>query len=358
MHVEDRPEALPLADVAELVGGRVVGEENPLIGGVSSLAGAEPGDITFLANSRYRGQLATTRASAVFVSIEEADQDLGMPLVVVDDPSQAFSRIAARFVPVPPRPEPGIDPSAVVSEESELGEDVFVGAGVTIEAGARIGDRAILYPGVYIGPEAELGNDVVLRPNVVIERRVRLGHRVTVHSGTVIGSDGFGYHLVDGKAIKIPQEGTVEVEDDVEIGANVAIDRARFDRTLISRGSKIDNLCQIAHNVEIGESTYLAAQTGIAGSCQVGRGVMMGGQVGLSGHLSVGDGARIAAQAGVSRDLPGGASYAGYPAMPARQYWKMIAMAKRVPVLLAEMASLEKRISELEGIAENDSTTA
>ncbi|MBI4615164.1 MAG: UDP-3-O-(3-hydroxymyristoyl)glucosamine N-acyltransferase [Planctomycetes bacterium] len=353
----ESPDALSLAEVAALVEGRVLGDASFLIRGVSGIQEGGPEDITFLANSKYRGELARTRAAAVLIGEADVPDGFVPPpsLVVVPDASLAFSRVIERFAPPPPRPAPGIHAGAVVSPEARVGEGVSIGPFAVVEAGARIGARSILYPGVYVGHGARVGEDCVFFPNVVVLHGVAIGNRVTLHPNAVIGSDGFGYVLVGARAIKVPQQGIVELADDVEIGAGTTVDRARFERTWIGRGSKIDNLCQIAHNVQIGESTYIAAQTGVAGSSRVGSGTMMGGQVGVSGHLRIGGGVKIAAQAGVSRDIPDGSIVAGHPAMPARQFWRMIAMAKRLPELVVELEKLTERVAKLEGIAENDS---
>lgn len=351
---------MTLADVARLVGGTVRGDGAAVIRGVAGLEDAVPGSLTFLANARYRRQLASTRATAVLIGPADApaeDDRLAdnLPsLVVVDEPSLAFSQLIERFSPAPPRPDPGVHPTAVVSDGATVGDEVSIGACVVVEAGATIGRRSVLYPGVYVGHGSTLGQEVVLHANVVVQYGSVLGDRVVVHPGAVIGSDGFGYVLIGPRAIKVPQQGTVELGDDVEIGANTTIDRARFDRTRIGAGSKLDNLCQIGHNVVIGSSTYMAAQAGVAGSASIGNGVMVGGQSGIAGHLTIADGARIAAQAGVSRDMTPGMRVCGYPAMPTRQFWRMIAHAKRLGELTARVAELTKRIEELEGNPEDD----
>ncbi len=353
------PVELTLDEVARAVGGQVVGDGSAVVKGVAGIREAGPGELTFLANSKYRRELRETRATAVLLTQVDVPEDRGeLSFVVVAEPSLAFSRMVERFTPPPPRPPVGIHALAVIGPEVELGAGVSVGPHTVVEPGARIGSRTVLYPGVYVGHGVRIGDDAVLHANVVVLHGSILGNRVIVHPGAVIGSDGFGYVLVGNQAVKVPQQGIVEIEDDVEIGANTTIDRARFDRTRIGRGSKIDNLCQIAHNVAIGRSSFLAAQVGIAGSSQIGSGVMLGGQVGVSGHLKVADLARVAAQAGVSRDVEPGESVAGHPAMPARQFWRMIAQAKKLGELFAQVEALATRVEDLERNAEDDPPAA
>jgi len=239
-----------------------------------------------------------------------------------------------------------------------LGADVVIGPEpsiwpfVTLGNRVRLGARVTLYPGVFVGDEAVIGDDTVLHPNVTVRERCSLGARVIVHSGAVIGSDGFGYVQQDGRHHKVPQRGTVVIEDDVELGANVAIDRATFGRTLVRRGTKVDNLVQIAHNVEIGEHSVLAGQAGISGSTRIGSYVMVGGQAGFADHLEVGDGAMVAAQAGVFRDVPSGTLVAGSPALPRDQAGPIHGALLRLPELRRQLLRLEQRVKELEARAE------
>jgi UDP-3-O-[3-hydroxymyristoyl] glucosamine N-acyltransferase len=224
----------------------------------------------------------------------------------------------------------------------------------TVEAGAVIGDRTLIYPGVYIGHQSRVGADCVLYPNVVIRERITLGDRVIVHGGSVIGADGFGYEPDGDKLRKQEQFGTVVVEDDVEIGANVTVDRARFDVTRIGRGTKIDNLVQIAHNVILGEGCIIVSQVGIAGSARIGKNVVLAGQVGIVGHLTIGDNVKVAAQSGIGKDIPAEEVYFGSPAIPIRDKKRELAAVKKLPGLLKAVRDLEKRLSRLEAQSEND----
>jgi UDP-3-O-[3-hydroxymyristoyl] glucosamine N-acyltransferase len=335
-----------LGQIAELVGGVVVGDPGTRITGVRGIKEARQGDITFLGNSRYLPLLKETQASAVIVS---ADMTQGpRPLVRATDPSLAFTQVMALFHPAPARHPQGIHPAAVISPKAQLGKNVCVGACAVVEDGAVIGDNTIIYAGCYIGCDVKIGRDSILYAHVALRERVSVGDRVFIQSGTVIGSEGFGYVKVDGKYRLIPQVGTVVIEDDVEIGANVTIDRARFDKTVIGRGTKIDNLVQIAHNVTVGEDSIIVAQAGISGSTSVGKNVTIAGQAGLVGHIEIGDGAILAAQAGVSKSVPPGAMVSGYPARPHGETMRINAAKQRLPEMVKTIAELKKRIALLE----------
>ncbi len=345
-----------LRELAELVDGEVVGDGEILIAGASGLSEAKEGDITFLANPKYLHLIETTRASAIIAS---RDLEVSrMPIVRTRDPSLAFAKIVSIFAPKMPQPPKGIHPSAIIGEGVELAEDVAVGALSVIEDNVRIGAKSIIYSGVYIGHGANIGSDTIIYPHVSIRERVEIGDRVIIHNGTVVGSDGFGYSTANDTHHKIPQVGTVVIEDDVEIGANVTIDRARFDKTVIGKGTKIDNLVQIAHNVITGQNCIIVALTGISGSATLGKNVTLAGQVGLVGHIKVGDDCIVAAQSGVSKDLPPGARVFGTPARPMATAKRINACIQRLPKLFKTIASLLKRIERLEkehGITEDDS---
>jgi UDP-3-O-[3-hydroxymyristoyl] glucosamine N-acyltransferase len=333
-----------LKELAEFVGGTVAGDGAVRIRGVGGLRDAREGDITFLANPKYEPLLASTRASAVIVA---PGVRAPIPALVAANPDLAFARVAERFNGAPPRPAPGIHPSAVVAPDVRLGREVAVGAGAVVESGASIGDRTVLYPQVYVGHGAAIGSDCVLYPQVVVREKCVLGARVILHSGAVVGADGFGYATEGGVHHKIPQVGIVVVEDDVEIGANVTVDRARFGRTVIGRGTKIDNLVQIGHNVQIGEHCLIVAQAGISGSTRLGRGVVLGGQAGLAGHLEVGDGAAVTAQAGVSKNVPPGAVVSGEHAVDMRVHLRQMAALAKLPEALAEIKRLRREVEDL-----------
>jgi UDP-3-O-[3-hydroxymyristoyl] glucosamine N-acyltransferase len=337
---------MTLAEIAGLVGGRLVGDGAVEITGVAGLAEAGPADLSFLSNSRYAPLLASSRAGGVVLREEHAPL-CSRPAVVVKDPDWAFAVAAERFGPPPVPPPPGVHPLACVASGARIGEGVSVGPYAVVEEGAAVGDGTIVYPFVYIGREAEIGPACVLHPGVVVRERVRIGRRVILHGGVVVGADGFGYAVTEGAIRKIPQAGTVVIEDDVEVGSNTTIDRARFGVTRIGRGTKIDNLVMIAHNVEIGRDCLFAAQTGISGSTKVGHGVWMGGQVGLAGHLEIGDGVKIGAQSGVAKSQPAGAVIDGTPARPIAPYHRAMAALHRLPQLVEEVRALRAELERL-----------
>jgi UDP-3-O-[3-hydroxymyristoyl] glucosamine N-acyltransferase len=335
---------LTLRELADFVGGRLAGDGATVIRGVNGLKEAAPGDISFLANAKYAPLLETTRASAVIVGEGVSSS---IPSIQVKSPDLAFARVAARFNGMAVRPPPGVHPTAVVAATAALGRDVSVGSHAVIEDGASIGDGTVIHPQVYVGREARIGRDGQLYPQVVVRERCILGDRVILHSGAVVGSDGFGYATVDGVHHKIPQVGIVVLEDDVELGANVTVDRARFGQTIIRKGTKIDNLVQIAHNVVVGEGSLIAAQAGIAGSTTLGKHVMLAGQAGLVGHIVVGDRAIVTAQAGVGKNVPPGAMVSGEYAIDMKTHLKQLAALAKLPEALAEIRRLKKEIEEL-----------
>lgn len=337
-----------LGDLARIVGGEVVGDPSLVITGARGIKEAREGDITFVANPRYASLFGETQASAVITSmqVERAHK----PLIRVKDPSLAFAQVVATLYPVELKHPKGIHPSACIAKSAKLGAGVAVGANVVIEEHAEVGDNTIIYAGSYIGHDTKIGRDCLIWPNVSIRERVEIGSRVSIQSGTVIGSEGFGYARVDGVYKLIPQIGTVKIEDDVEIGANVTIDRARFDKTIVGRGTKIDNLVQIAHNVVIGENSIIVAQAGISGSTRIGSNVTIAGQAGLVGHIEIGDGAVLAAQAGIMNSVPSGMTYSGYPARPHQEAMKIYGAMKFLPQLVRDVNALKRKM----GLAKKD----
>lgn len=335
-----------LKEIAELIHGEVVGDENVVITGISGIKEAEAGDITFLANPKYSAFIETTRASAIITSREIGSA--AKPIIRTDNPSLAFTKMISALTPSQIKHPRGIHPTAVLGKDISLGKDVAIGPYVVIEDNVIIGERAIIYSGCFIGHNAKVGNDTLIYANVSIRERVNIGSRVIIHSGTVIGSDGFGFVTVDGQHLKIPQTGTVEIEDEVEIGANVAIDRARFDKTVIGRGTKIDNLVQIAHNVIVGENCIIVAQVGISGSTTLGKNVTLAGQVGIVGHINIGDNAIVMAQAGVSKSVPADTMVWGYPAKPHDTARRINACVQNLPRLYKAVEELKKKIEALE----------
>ena len=336
----------PLKALARLIGGRVIGDGKTRITGLCGIREAKPGDLTFLANSRYRNLLETTRASAVIAS--EEIRSARIPVVVTENPSLAFSKLTELMNPVAPQEHRGISPKAVLGKGVRLGKDVAVLPFAVIEDHAEIGDRTVILAGSYVGRETRIGADCLIYPHVTIRERVEIGHRVIIHSGTVVGSDGFGFVTVKGIHHKIPQIGTVVIEDDVEIGACVTIDRARFGKTVVGRGTKIDNLVQIAHNVVIGSNGMLVAQSGISGSTTLGSNVVLAGQCGIVGHITIGDNVIVGAQAGVSKSVPSNTSVWGYPARPLAKAKRVNAAVQQLPELVKKIFELERRLQKME----------
>jgi UDP-3-O-[3-hydroxymyristoyl] glucosamine N-acyltransferase len=342
------------AEIASLVGGRLSGPADLPVSGVAALQEAQPADLSFLGNPRYRDQVLPSRAGVVLVPADFADvPPAGRAWIVCADPSAAFMKVAQLFAPPPPTFAPGIHPSAVVHPEARIAASAHVGAQAVVEAGAVVGERSVVGALVYVGQDTRLGDDCLLYPNVTIRERCRLGNRVIVHSGTTIGSDGFGYipNLTGGLHTKIPQVGMVQIDDDVEIGANVAVDRARFGKTWIKRGAKIDNLVQIAHNVVIGELSFVIAQAGIAGSSSLGAGSVLWAQAGVPGHLRIGNRAQVMAQAGVTKDVPDGAVVVGAPAVPAKEFIRDLFNLHRVEKLAQTVRRLEAEVAALRDAA-------
>ena len=339
---------MKLSEVVEKVGGKLDGDGGINIVGVAGIAEAEQGEISFIANPRYASEAAVTKASAVIVS-EDWSADCPAALIRTRNPDEAFAKVAMLFYTAPARPAAGVHPSAVVAADVEIGSNVSIGALCVIEAGAKIGDGTVICPQCYIGRKAVLGKDCWLYPQVSLREEVKIGNRTIVHNGTVIGSDGFGYS-VDGNGVrtKIPQIGIVEIGDDVEIGTNVAIDRARFGKTRIGNGVKIDNLVQIAHNVVIGDHVVVIAQVALAGSVHIGDKVIIAGQAGVAGHLHVGAGAVIGAKAAVTKDVEPGEYVIGVPAMPAAKFKRTQAGIMLLPKLKERVAELAQRIRKLE----------
>ncbi len=335
-----------LKEIAETVGGKIIGDGNTIIAGVSGIIEAKKGDITFVANRKYLHLMEKTRASAILVFPNVTNSSRA--LIQVENPSLAFSKIISSIGPEPIQFSSGIHPTAVIGENVELGKDISIQPYVVIEDNSKIGDHTTLCSGVYIGHYTQIGADCLIYPHVSIRERIIIGNRVIIHSGTVIGSDGFGFAAVRGVHHKIPQIGTVVIEDDVEIGANVTIDRARFDKTWIKKGVKIDNLVQIAHNVVIGENSIIVAQVGISGSTTIGKNVIIAGQAGLIGHITVGDNAVIAGKSGVTKDIPANLHVSGFPAREKGRDMKAYAYISRFPKLLKKIAILEERIKKLE----------
>ena len=337
--------ARTLQEIATRVGGALEGNGALVIRGLCGLQDAGPEELSFLADERYRSLLPGSRAGALLVGESFADSD--RPVIRVEEPERAMDQLVEWFRPETQTASGAVDPRAVLSDSVSLGASVTVMAGAFLGRGARLGDRTVIHPGVYVGADAELGEDCVVHPNVVVGERVILGNRVHVHAGSVIGSDGFGYRPGPQGLEKLEQIGSVRIEDDVEIGACVTIDRARFGWTVVGRGTKIDNLVQVAHNVRVGQHTVIAAQTGISGSTTIGSGCMLGGQVGTVGHVNIGDGSIVAARSGISKNVAAGSTVYGYVARNHLEKKREDAALRRLPKLLQRVRDLESRLAAL-----------
>jgi UDP-3-O-[3-hydroxymyristoyl] glucosamine N-acyltransferase len=324
------------------------GSTNESIRGIASLAEAAPGDLTFLGNSKYKADVARSLASVVFLPLDfSGEPSAGQLYLLVDNPSVALARVCARLEQqLWPKPAPGVHPSAVIAEGAELAATATIGPLCVVEADARIGERTHLQAQAFVGRRAVVGDDCWLGPGVVVAAECEIGRRVRLHSGVVIGSDGFGFEFVRGRHEKVPQIGAVLVGDDVEIGANTTLDRARFGRTVVGEGTKIDNLVQIAHNVRIGRHCLLCAQTGVSGSTTLADYVVLGGQSGLAGHLTLGKGSKVGGGAGVSADVPAGDFVNGTPAIPYMLERRIAVLKQRLPDLFRRVAELEDQLRD------------
>jgi UDP-3-O-[3-hydroxymyristoyl] glucosamine N-acyltransferase len=331
-----------LQELATMSKGKLLGDPGRQIAGAASLVEATDGEVSFFNNRKYVAQLRKTRASAVFVPSDFSEQ-IAAAQIRVSNPAKAFEQVVLKLAPKPIEFAPGVHPSAIVDPSVTLGTCVSIQPYAVIETGATIGDFTVIGAGSYIGRETIVGENCMIYPHVTIRERTRIASRVVIHSGAIIGADGFGFEPADGRYEKVPQVGIVQIDDDVEIGANTTIDRARFGRTWIQEGAKIDNLVHVAHNVVIGKHTLIAAQTGIAGSVRIGQRVLIGGQVGIIGHIEVGDNTAIGAQSGISKNISGGAWWAS-PAVPLAEAKQQIAWMRRLGKLLARVKEIEKKL--------------
>jgi len=330
-----------LSDLADRIGARLVGDGEKIVAGIAPIEEAGPGQVTFLANPKYARFAKDSKATAIIA--KEVVPGVQTAFLLSDNPYFAFACAVEAFHP-PVRPAPGVSDKAVVDPSAHLGRDVTVAPFVVIEEGAEVGDRTALFPGVYVGKGVTIGPDCLAFPHVVLYHDVRVGSRVILHAGCVIGSDGFGFAPTAEGFRKIPQVGTVEIGDDVEIGANTTIDRAALGVTRISRGTKLDNLVQVGHNVVIGSDTVIAAQAGISGSVRIGSRVMIGGQAGLAGHLEVEDGILLGAKSGVPNSLrvSDARVWSGIPAMPHPVWLRMATLLPKLPELFRRVKRLEE----------------
>ena len=337
---------VPLSKIASLVQGHVIGESDKMISDAAPFELAGDDDITVAGSAKFLKKMADCKAAAVLVSRNFSEKKHN--LVQVDNPMVAFATVMQYFYPLP-KPRDVIHPSVVIGKGFKSGQNVTIEPMVVIGDQVNVGDRVWLHPGVVVGNKVTIGSDVTIHPNVTIHERCVIGDRVVIHSGTVIGSDGFGY-APDGKSYhKIPHTGIVQIDHDVEIGANNTIDRATFGKTIIGRGVKTDNLVHVAHNVIVGENTVLVAQVGISGSVTIGKNAILAGQAGIAGHLTIGDGATVGPQTGVGKSVPDGQIVSsGIPEMPHRLWLRVQRFIPKLPEFSKKLTGLEKRLKSLE----------
>lgn len=335
--------AFTAAEIAQKLQGEVHGDAGVSLTGFAPADRAQPGDLTFAENAEYFQRAEASAAAAILVAGDVPGSK--KVLIRVPNARVAFAKVLPMFFPEPVF-APAIHPTAVVAASARVDPTAHIGPHCAIGEGTIIGARAVLRGGNHVGDRVRIGDDTQLFPNVTIYSGTQIGRRVRIHSGTVIGSDGFGYVFDRGVHLKVPQVGNVIIGDDVEIGANVAVDRGALGPTTIGRGTKIDNLVQIAHNVSIGEHSLIVAQVGVAGSTRLGNYVILGGQVGVAGHLKIGNQVTVGAQSGVMHDISDGEKYLGTPALPDRQSKRQILAAQELPELLRRVRALEKKMGE------------
>jgi UDP-3-O-[3-hydroxymyristoyl] glucosamine N-acyltransferase len=338
---------ITLADVARLLNQPAPVNGLRMIAAVAALSDAGPDDLTMIASDAYLKQFAHTRAMAVIAQRKVRLPNSGKIIFPVDDVEAAVADVLTLFAPPVQRPMPGIDNTARVPNSAKIGIDCALGPNTVIGQNTTLGARVALHPGVVIGDDVTIGDDCDIYPNVVIRERVTIGNRVCIHAGSIIGSDGFGYRWDGKKHAKVPQIGTVVIEDDVEIGSCVCIDRAKFGSTKICHGTKIDNLVQVAHNVQIGPHSIIVGQTGIAGSAILGTGVVLGGQTAVRDHITIGDGAMVAARSAIANNVPAKTAVSGMPALPHRQSLREQAALRRLPELIVQVRKLQEEIEAL-----------
>lgn len=338
--------AITVKDIAELIKGELVGKGDFEIRGVSGIEDAEKGEITFVDNPKLKEHVRMTKASCIITSFDVDGID--KPIIKCKNPSLAVTKIIDTLFPHKINHPKNIAKSASLGKNTAFGKDVAVGASSVIADNVSIGDASVIYPLVYIGEDVKIGKNTIIYPNVTIREKIVIGDNVIIHSGAVIGADGFGF-VKDGAILrKIPQMGIVEIQDNVEIGANVTIDRARFGKTVIGKGTKIDNLVQIAHNVKTGQNCIIVAQVGISGSVDIGNNVILGGQVGITDHVEIGDNVMVAAKGGITKSVPSNTIMSGIPARPHHLTKKLVAYIDNLPKMAEKLEELEKKINKSE----------
>lgn len=339
------------SQIALLINGKIDGNAEATVSSFGKIEEAKEGQLSFLANPKYEEYLYTTRASAIIINEDyQLKQPVSATLIRVKDAYSAFATLLTKYQELKQQQLKGVQQPSYIAASATYGENVFVGAFAYLSDNAKVGNNTKIYPGVFIGENVQIGDHTTLHAGVKVMHGCNIGSNVVIHAGTVIGSDGFGFApQPDGSFVKVPQIGNVVVEDNVEIGANTTIDRATIGSTLIKKGAKLDNLIQIAHNVEIGNSSVVAAQAGISGSTKIGKGVMIGGQAGVVGHLHIGDGAKINAQSGVSKDIEPGKAVTGSPAYDYTAALKSQALSRKLPALEKRIRELEQQLKALKG---------
>jgi UDP-3-O-[3-hydroxymyristoyl] glucosamine N-acyltransferase len=353
---KDSAMAIRVAALAEWLDGQVLGNETLLIDRAHSLSKAGPGSIAFFAGVKSAGLKPIGGAVILLSSKLRADAasltNTTSAFILVEDPKDAFLRVAAYFAPRRTRPEIGISSDAYVSATARVGKETNIHPGAHVGAGVILGDRCDIYPGAVIGRGCRLGDEVVVYSNAVLYDDIVVGNRVILHAGCVIGADGFSYRLVDGRHERIPHFGTVRIEDDVEIGANTTIDRAMVDETVIGQGTKLDNLVMIAHNCELGRHNLFVSQVGLAGSVTTGDYVVCAGQVGIADHVHLGSRSVLGPKAGVHKDVPEGERYVGVPAVPEADCYRSVMLTQKLPEMKQQLRKLERQVAELAALAE------
>ena len=340
--------SLTAREIAEITKGELHGLPDRIITSVAGVRDAGPDQLSFVGQKRYEKQLESTKAGIVLVCRDLANAPCDeRTLIVCDNVDLAFGAVLERFAEEPPTWPVGIHPSAVVDPSAKLGQGVSINANAVIEDGAQIGDGAVIGAGCYIGHDAKVGAGSLLYPNVTVMYRCIVGRKAVIHPGVVIGGDGFGFVPGPQGLVKVPQTGIVQIDDDVEIGANTTIDRARFGKTWIKSNVKIDNQVMVAHNVVVGESSILVAQCGIAGSAVLGRGVVLAAKSGVNGHITLGDGVQVAGTSGVVKSLPAGSIALGTPAESQREFMARFTLPGRVEKLCAKVEALRAELAEL-----------
>ena len=333
--------------IAEYVQGTIVGNENATVHTFAKIEEGIPGALSFLANPKYTHYIYTTRSSIVLVNKDfEPEQEVSTTLIKVEDAYESLARLMTLYEMHQPK-KTGISSLASIAETAKIGKDVYIGPYVCIEEGAEIGDLCYIHPHVTVGSNAKIGTDTILYPHVTIYHDCRIGNHCILHAGAVIGADGFGFAPSPEGYEKIPQIGITILEDNIEVGANTCIDRATMGATIIHKGVKLDNLIQLAHNVEVGSHTVIASQGGIAGSAKIGEWCMFGGQVGVAGHIKIGDHVNVGAQSGIPGNVKSHTTLMGYPAIDPKQFARSAAIYKKLPDMYTELGRLQKEIEEL-----------